>query len=277
MVDLALRGVESLRSAVTRFRCGLLLALSVTLVACSGSDPKVAWEGDGAPIGNLAPEDVADAVPRPDPILRAGNTSPYSIDSVEYHVMATAEGYEETGIASWYGTKFHGNKTANGEIYDLYLASAAHRSLPIPSYVRVTNLDNGREVVVRVNDRGPFHAERLIDLSYGAAVKLGFVEDGTAEVRVEAIAMAGVDDRRGNAEGEYRYLQLGAFADATAAASLRDAVAALVAVPVTISPVDVGGARLNRVRVGPVADGNELRQLRELLMTRGYSPGLALP
>lgn len=254
------------------------LSLVAALAACSTApEVSVAWEGDGAPLAALAPGDVADAVPRPDPILKAGNTSPYRVDGVEYQVLPTALGYRETGIASWYGTKFHGNKTANGEIYDLSLATAAHRSLPIPSYVRVTHLKNRRSVVVRVNDRGPFHASRLIDLSYGAAVKLGFVEDGTARVRVEAIALAGVDDRRDSEEGEYRYLQLGAFASAHAAESLRDAVEALVTIPVTLSPVDIGGARLKRVRVGPVADGRELRQLRNLLMSRGYSPGIALP
>ncbi|MDP5054692.1 MAG: septal ring lytic transglycosylase RlpA family protein, partial [Congregibacter sp.] len=162
-------------------RWGLvLLGLCLsTLLACSSSTPKVAWEGDGAPVASLDPDDVADATPRPDPILRAGNTSPYSIEGVEYRVLSTAQGYSEKGIASWYGTKFHGNKTANGEVYDLYLATAAHRSLPIPSYARVTNLWNGHQIVVRVNDRGPFHADRGIDLSSAAAVKLGVVDKGT--------------------------------------------------------------------------------------------------
>jgi rare lipoprotein A len=258
-------------------RQGLLVLTVLTLAACSGSNPRVAWEGDGAPAANLKPADVIDAVPRPDPILRAGNSSPYSVDGVEYHVMDTAVGYDEQGVASWYGTKFHGNKTANGEVYDLYLATAAHRSLPIPSYVRITNLDNNRQIVVRVNDRGPFHPERLIDLSYAAAVKLGFVDQGTAPVRIQSLNLAGVDDHRGNAYGSYRYLQLGAFANPASAHSLRDAVAALVSVPVEVSAVDVGGRRLNRVRVGPVADGKQLQRLQNLLMTRGYSPGLALP
>ena len=257
-------------------RLGALL-LPLLLVACSGSEPKVAWEGDGAPSVSISPEDVADAVPRPDPILRAGNTSPYQVNGVEYHVLPTPEGYDVEGIASWYGTKFHGNRTANGEVFDLYLPTAAHRSLPIPTYARVTNLENGRQVMVRINDRGPFHHERLIDLSYAAAVKLGFDEQGTAKVRVQTISLAGVDDRRSDAAGEYRYLQLGAFASMSAATSLRDSVAALVTAPVNVSPVDVGGQRLNRVRVGPVAAGKELRRLQQLLITRGYTPGLALP
>lgn len=258
-------------------RIAALVLLAALLGACSGSDPKVAWEGDGAPTVSLSPEDVQDAVPRPDPILDAGNISPYEVEGISYTVMESAAGYSADGIASWYGTKFHGNKTSNGEIYDLYLPTAAHRSLPIPSYVRVINMGNGKSVVVRVNDRGPFHPDRLIDLSYAAAVKIGMVDDGTANVRVEAISLAGVDDRRGQQAGAYRYLQLGAFSSEDTALHMRDAVAALVTVPVTVTPVDVGGRRLSRVRLGPVTDGAELNRLRELLMTRGYSPGLALP
>lgn len=268
--------IASLRN--WRYRAPVLAAcLGLGLVACSGSDPKVAWEGDGAPVADLAPEDVVDAVPRPDPILRAGNSSPYAVNGVEYSVLPSADGYVEDGIASWYGTKFHGNKTANGEVFDIYLATAAHRSLPIPTYARVTNLSNGREIVVRINDRGPFHPDRLIDLSYAAAVKLGFEDRGTAPVRVAAINLAGIDDRRGSASGSYRYLQLGAFSNVQTANSLRDEVDALVTLPVSVSPVDVAGQRLHRVRVGPVANGDQLEQLRHLLMTRGFTPGLALP
>lgn len=257
---------------------GTVLAMLIgVLASCSGSGPKVAWEGDGAPVGALTADQVHDAIPRPDPILRAGNTSPYTVNGGTYEVLPSAAGYDREGIASWYGTKFHGNKTANGEVYDLYLPTAAHRSLPIPSYARVTNLDNGREIVVRINDRGPFHPERFIDLSFAAALKLDYVDKGTARVRVQTISLVGIDDRREGETGEYRYLQLGAFANPEAAESLRSAVATMVSVPVIVSPADVNGQRLNRVRVGPVADGKQLQQLRELLMTRGYSPGMALP
>lgn len=254
-----------------------LAALALLLTACSGSEPRGPWEKDGAPQQVLAPEQVRDAVPRPDPILDAGNTSPYVVDGVSYTVLDTSAGYRAEGIASWYGTKFHGKRTANGEVYDLYLPTAAHRSLPIPSYVRVTHLLNGSQVVVRVNDRGPFHPDRIIDLSYAAAAKLGMVHSGTARVRVETIELAGVDDRRGRDQEDYRYLQLGAFASEDSALDLRNAVAALVTVPVTVTPVDVGGRRLNRVRLGPVDSGAELTRVRNLLVTRGFSPGLALP
>src|SRR5690606_22558549 len=126
---------------------------------------------DGAPLKPIRAEDVRDAVPRADPLLQTGNRTPYIIDGVTYHVLENYRGYRERGVASWYGTKFDGYETSNGELYDVYQPTAAHRSLPIPSYARVTNLENGRSVVVRVNDRGPFHSDRLIDLSYAAAVK----------------------------------------------------------------------------------------------------------
>lgn len=253
------------------------LLLASLLAGCSGSDPRVAWEGDGAPVAPLRPEQVADAVPRPDPILAAGNSSPYRVNGVEYRVLPSAGGYRAEGVASWYGTKFHGNPTANGEIFDLYLPTAAHRTLPIPSYLRVTHRGNGRSIVVRVNDRGPFHDGRIIDLSYAAAVRLGFAERGTAPVRLEAIEVAGVDDRRDRPGGQYRFLQLGAFSSDASAYSLRDSVARLVPAPVTVSRVQVGGRHLSRVRVGPVASVEELLQMQQLLRRQGYDVAQALP
>ena len=253
------------------------LLLPVLLAACSMHGRRVAWETDGAPLLALDAADVVDAVPRPDPILDAGNTSPYVVHGVEYRVLDSASGYRQIGTASWYGTKFHGNPTANGEIFDLYLPTAAHRSLPIPCYLRVTNLRNGRSVVVRVNDRGPFHDQRLIDLSYAAAVKLDMVEEGTAPVRLEAITLAGVADHRGTPDKGYLYLQLGAFSSTHVATDLRNQVAALVDVPVTVTPVDIEGRRLSRVRLGPVDEPGELQRLRELLQLRGFAPGMPLP
>ena len=108
-----------------------------------------------------------------------GNKSPYEVFGKRYTVMPSADGYTEEGVASWYGMKFQGRRTSNGEIFDVYKATAAHKSLPLPSYLRVTNLENNASLIVRVNDRGPFVGDRLIDVSYGVAVKLGFAEQGT--------------------------------------------------------------------------------------------------
>jgi rare lipoprotein A len=206
-----------------------------------------------------------------------GNKSPYSVNGVTYEILENYRNYKEQGIASWYGAKFDGHETSNGEVYDLYQASAAHKTLPIPSYARVTNLDNGKNIIVRVNDRGPFHSDRLIDLSYAAAVKLGYMAQGTARVEVEVIDVVGTEDRRDAAYGIYRYLQLGAFGKEKVARSLLDELQSLLSAPVFISPVDSGGALLYRVRVGPVDDMAHLLAVQEQLAANGYDIGLPLP
>jgi rare lipoprotein A len=147
-------------------------------------------------IQDSAPDEVVDvdAIPEPEvkvePRSRVGNRS-YAVLGKRYQIRDSAEGYVEEGMASFYGKKFHGRLTSNQEVYDMYTFSAAHKSLPLPSYVRVTNLANGKSVVVRVNDRGPFHAGRIIDLSYAAATKLGFIKQGTARVEVRALTAGG--------------------------------------------------------------------------------------
>ena len=179
----------------------LLVVASVT--GCSG----LRSVADSTP-PPIDPAAVMDALPAPDPILAAGNRSPYTVNGQRYEVLPTAAGYREEGIASWYGLKFHGRPTANGDRFSVYGPTAAHKTLPIPSYVRVTNLSNGKAMTLRVNDRGPFHADRIIDVSYGAALKLGFAEQGTAQVFVEALIVPGVDDRR-QIDGRYRFLAAG--------------------------------------------------------------------
>jgi rare lipoprotein A len=249
------------------------------LAACSAPPPVSRYPdaNDGAPLKSIGPDDVADATPRPDPLLSVGNKSPYRVNGESYEVLDDYRNYREQGIASWYGTKFDGHATSNGEIFDLYQASAAHKTLPIPSYARVTNLNNGKTVVVRVNDRGPFHSERLIDLSYGAAVKLGYMAQGTAPVEVEVIDIAGVDDRRGTTSGNYRYLQLGAYSSEASAQRLQVELQALLTAPIVVSPVDAGGGMLYRVRVGPMDDNDALLAVQQKLQDNGYAAGQPLP
>jgi rare lipoprotein A len=146
-------------------------------------------DGPGASAPDVA--GIPDAVPRNEPPSRYGNR-PYTVEGRGYTPMASADGYRERGIASWYGKKFHGRRTSSGETYDMYAMTAAHKTLPLPAYVRVRNLDNGRSVIVRVNDRGPFLHNRLIDLSYAAAAKLGIVGTGTGVVEVEAVGPGAV-------------------------------------------------------------------------------------
>lgn len=270
-----------------------IFTLSLLLAACASQPPETVQEAPGgnvtapnsryaaehdfAPLRPISPEEVVDATPTPDPILAVGNMSPYVIGGVTYEVLEDYRSYSERGIASWYGAKFTGHETSNGELYDVYQASAAHKSLPIPCFARVTNLENGKSIVVRVNDRGPFHSDRLIDLSYAAAVKLGYMEKGTAPVEVEVIDVVGVEDRRDASYGKYRYLQLGAFGKESTARSLLAELQNLLSAPVFISPVDTGGTVLYRVRVGPVDDKQHLLALQERLQRSGYEAGQPLP
>ncbi len=165
--------------------CATVL-LYTALSGCGGKS-LVSPERDGPGSGRRSVEDIADAVPRAEPKSRYGNPESYEVFGQRYYVMDSAEGYQEEGIASWYGTKFHGKRTSSGEPYDMYAMTAAHKTLPLPTYVEVTALETGRSVVVKVNDRGPFHQDRIIDLSYVAAIKLGIDKAGTGMVRVRTI------------------------------------------------------------------------------------------
>ena len=262
-------------------RISCIALLSLALASCTTSKP--AGVSDGKPLYELSPEEVVEPFPRPEPLLSAGNRSPYQVNGQTYHVMANGEGYREEGIASWYGRKFHGRTTSNGEIFNAYLATAAHRSLPIPGYARVTNLENGRSMVVRVNDRGPFHPDRIIDLSYAAAVKLGFANQGTARVEVAAIYVDGSRDMRttapllGGQGGNYRYIQVGAFSEAASARALSQRLRDQVSAPVAVSQVLVGDDEFFRVRVGPVDDRRELLAHQSRLLELGYTEARLMP
>ncbi|MFG6667437.1 septal ring lytic transglycosylase RlpA family protein [Halomonas sp. HNIBRBA4712] len=153
----------------------------------SGGGGRYAMSGDAYPLEPPDVSQVPDAQPRIEEPSRAGNRSTYQVWGETYHVLPSASGYARQGTASWYGEKFHGYATSNGEIYDMYKMSAAHRSLPLPTFARITSMDSGNSVIVRVNDRGPFHSDREIDLSYAAAARLGILDNGTGAVRVEAI------------------------------------------------------------------------------------------
>lgn len=225
-------------------------------------------EQDGPPLGK-PPVDIAaipNAVPKPEPLSQYGNPDHYEVLGSEYFVLESAQGFSQTGMASWYGRKFHGNRTSSGEKFDMYKMTAAHRTLPLPTYVRVTNLDNDREVVVKVNDRGPFHSNRIIDLSYAAAVKLGMIKTGTARVRIEAIT---VDARHSpDPEDPGFYLQTGAFAHADNAHALAAKMKDMGLTRVFIQPT-ADARHLYRVRVGPFGDADQLAAARSRLQTHG--------
>ncbi len=243
---------------------GLLLVLmAALLVGCATGGPRRSAP-DGPPL--QAPANLAhlpDPVPRVEPKSRRGNPPSYVVHGRTYFVMPTAEGYSEVGHASWYGRKFHGRTTSSGEPFDMLKLTAAHRSLPIPAYVRVTNLENGRKTIVRVNDRGPFHPNRIIDLSYAAAVKLGFHNAGTARVKVEVIGPS-----------KSYMLQAGAFSSLAAADQLKARLLAFVDAPAHV--VRTPGDALYRVRIGPVNGEDEARRLQSELEARELGRALLL-
>ncbi|MCI0432932.1 MAG: septal ring lytic transglycosylase RlpA family protein, partial [Gemmatimonadetes bacterium] len=164
-------------------------ALMLLLAACSSAPAR---RPPSLPPPPRDPASIPDAVPRPEPRSKSGNPPFYEVNGRRYFVLGSSSGYAERGVASWYGRDFHGGRTANGDTYDMYAMTAAHTTLPLPCHVQVTNLANGRSVIVRVNDRGPFVANRIIDLSYAAALKLDIVRQGTALVEVRALSASAV-------------------------------------------------------------------------------------
>ena len=238
---------------------------------------------DRAPSQALDVSQIREVIPVPLNRTMAGNRSPYTVNGRSYRVMQTEVGFQQTGLASWYGEKFHGHQTSNGEVFDMYQVSAAHTGLPIPSFVRVTNLENQRSIVVRVNDRGPFHNDRVIDLSYAAAYKLGFANQGTALVHIEAIVPSQnvilaantasnpattVTASVAAAAGD-RYLQAGAFSDLRAAQRLSDRLRDLTSRPVFIRSIQAADTsqQLHRVRVGPISDPSEIERISDLMQS----------
>lgn len=203
------------------------------------------------PPGNL--DAVPDAVPRDEPLHRFANRTYVALGNT--YTPTTERGtYTKEGVASWYGRRFHGKKTASGELYDMYAMTAAHPTLPIPSYARVTALDSGRSVVVRINDRGPFHSKRIVDLSYTAAHKLGLLGRGSGRVRVESLDPADSVARQETAEArDGVYLQVGAFARADNAHALRDRLSRALGLGAERTRVVQSGS-LHRVQLGPYAD-----------------------
>jgi len=263
----------------------LLLMSLIVLGGCSTSTPssRYAIAQDRAPEHDIDARHIPDAVPKREPRSRHGNPASYVVLGKRYHVMASANGFVERGIASWYGKKFHGHSTSSGEPFNMYAMTAAHTRLPLPTYVRVTNLKNHLSVVVRVNDRGPFHANRIIDLSYAAAKKLGITAAGIGMVEIRAIDAANpgtsppvssgnkpVRHRSTVAESEINlYLQLGAFASQQNAQSLQARLQRQFHT-LKVSAAYHPAQRLYRVRIGPLSSVAEADRLSQSLAEHGY-------
>ena len=264
-----------------RTRRGLRAAAAslaaLLLAACGAPAPRDRGPQPGEPL----PPIPADPVPRAEPRSRYGNPDTYEVFGRQYRTLETASGYRERGIASWYGAKFHGRRTSSGETYDMHEMTAAHKTLPLPTYVEVTNLRNGRRTVLRVNDRGPFHDNRLIDLSYAAARKLDIVREGTGLVEVRAI---GAGDRappparaipvslEAPGHAPRIFLQAGAFSEPANANRVRARLASLPGAAVRVEEARIGGLRLYRVRLGPLSDVAAADRLSQRIVDIGLDP-----
>ena len=284
---------------------GVPLAALAVVGGCGGHPPRPA--PPAARIPRAPPVDAAqvpDAVPRAESRSAFGNPAFYDVDGRRYVVLASAAGYVERGVASWYGPDFHGKRTASGEPYDMYAMTAAHKTLPVPCYARVTNLANGRSVIVRVNDRGPFVGNRIIDLSYSAAARLDMLRNGTAFVEVRAlepgapeaagaaptpavatplpvtplpgIATATAAEAPPPAPAKAIYIQVGAFANADNAqrvlARLRGGGIDNAFITTTLR-----ADRLARVRIGPLASVDEFDGLSARLSALGFGEARLAP
>lgn len=274
-------------------KLGLILAASSLVVLSACTTTNIKSPGSQEPLDRSIPDSApmdsdrpfSDKTPRePRPKVEAksryGNPPYYEQDGKVYHVLDSADGYIDVGIASWYGSKFHGRRTSSGEIYDMYQFTAAHKTLPLPSYARVTNLDTGESVVVKVNDRGPFVKNRLIDLSYAAAKRLGYQDKGTARVEVQVLASPkgtgiGANYERGDliippikeqTSTPNLFVQVGAFSDALRADTLAARLREFFKQPIQVSSFkNSQGLTLNRVRIGPLADGSTAESILKQL------------
>ena len=280
----------------------LVLTVAVVLASCSGNRSR-----DDGPGTARIPSLPGDAIPKAEPRSRYGNGPTYEVFNKWYTVMDSSAGYKERGVASWYGKKFHGNLTSNREVYDMYEMTAAHKTLPLPTYVHVRNLRNNKSIVVRVNDRGPFVSNRIIDLSYAAALKLDMVKDGTSLVEVtaynfdkppipETAAIEEPPARSQTAPSSLQsqpsvsppevdviveetapgfesdiFVQVGAFGDRTNADRRRKALAGSGIADVSVQVDPRASPPLYRVRIGPIADVAQYDLLVERLETLGIT------
>jgi rare lipoprotein A len=247
------------------------------LAGCAG---RPTTDGSAAQLPTSLP---ADPVPHQEPRSRYGNGPYYKVLGQRYEVMQSETGYSERGVASWYGKKFHGKPTSSRETYDMYAMTAAHKTLPLPSYVRVTNLRNNNSVIVRVNDRGPFVSNRIIDLSYAAAERLDMIREGTTLVEVTAIGYDELESDEPARQVRLQnpaeilppdasiYVQVGAYGDAENARRQHSMLRDGGITPAFVHQDAAGPRALYRVRIGPIANVSEYDSIVERLQRLGIS------
>ena len=284
-----------------QLRFVLIFSVLILFSACSHKPGRYTQRHDAAPAKHVEVSKIPDAVPLDEPRSRYGNPVSYVVFGKKYHTLKSSKDYVKRGTASWYGTKFHGHRTSSGETYDMYAMTAAHKSLPLPTYARVTNLDNGRSVVVKINDRGPFHDNRLIDLSYAAATKLDILQSGTGRVEVRTLQAGDAAPNTQTADATLSstpkvmaipasatvtttkdlksdmYLQLGAFSNEDNARRLLKKLADSNFEGVHIIEALSNDQRIYRVRIGPLETADNANSLASLLEAHGVvSPSIVI-
>lgn len=262
-----------------------IIALSCMLAACSSSDNtaasnknmdpnkgRYALKNDKLPINPPNVENVPNATPKYEPYSRRGN-KPYTVYGESYDVMNTGQGFTESGRASWYGEKFHGYETSNGELYDMYTMSGAHKTLPLPSYAKITNLDNNQQAIIRINDRGPFHSDRILDVSYAAAYKLGMLGTGTARIKLDVIyvgSVAATNAAVANAQDSgNHYIQLVASKDQPKLEKIAKELEQKYQVQTRIQAAN----NLFRLQLGPIGQAELADRLLYKVKQDGYPEG----
>jgi len=241
----------------------LISVVILSLSACGG----------GKAITKPAKQHYNGATCTDGPKSKYGNPGSYKVLGKWYSVLPTACGYSGKGIASWYGPNFHGKRTSSGETYDMHGMTAAHKTLPIPAMVKVTNLETGKQIIVRVNDRGPFHTGRIIDLSKAAAKKLGVIAKGTARVKVEAIGSPNSYVANTATSKDYRnriYVQAGSFGDRFNADNMLTRLRDDGFENIQIQAVSVSGSKVHRVRVGPLNSPQKAESVNQRMRSLGY-------
>jgi len=274
----------------------LIFILPALLVGCGGRVAHVIEHSDGPPAHyqQVDVKAIPDAVPQIEPKSRYGNPDSYVVYGRRYFVMPSSKGYYAQGTASWYGTKFHSKRTSSGEPYNMFAMTAAHKTLPLPTYAEVKNLENGRKIIVKINDRGPFHDRRLIDLSYAAAKKLDMLDKGTAQVQINAIdpyqwrmaekpvspptqlIQTPLQATTEVAQPKSQlYLQVAAFSEHLNAQQFAQRIMQVTGKPVVIKQADKGKS-LYRVQVGPINTIGDADQISQHLQQTGYGQPLVV-
>lgn len=280
-----------IRQSWRRAHVILVLLLMTLLTSCTHVSRK-----DGPPNFYVDESKIPNAVPKAEPRAKFGNMTSYRVFGKRYYVMKSSKRYDQVGTASWYGSKFHAQRTSSGEPYNMLAMTAAHKSLPLPTYVEVTNLKNKRKIIVKVNDRGPFASNRIIDLSYVAAKKLGMIGHGTTYVRVKAIdpntygkniivaqkqkhyshekisTLRFVNHSKTTLQVPKKgiYIQAGAFRNKSYADKLKSRLMAKFDTPINVAH-PASGNKLYRVQIGPVQDVATAKEIRQQLKLMGTS------